>query len=119
MQFRFASASAAVGLIAVSCTPQANLEHTRDQRAMDAYAASKTDKPGRDWGFRWPNGNGVSQDRKVVKIEKIDARTSAFGKREIKIRLTTEVSGWKTVDGKRQPNPSVTRETEERWIPAE
>jgi hypothetical protein len=119
MQSRLAAALTAACLATTACTPQANLEHSRDQRTMDAYAASKTEKPSRDWGLRWPNGNGVSQDRKLVKIEKIDARTSAFGKREIKVRLTTEVSGWKTVDGKRQPDPTVRQETEERWIPAE
>lgn len=87
---------------------------------MDAYAASKTSRQSSwDPGFRWPNGNGVSQDRKVTKVEKIDARTSAFGKRELKVRVTTEVKGWKTVDGKRQSDPTVKYETEERWIPAE
>ena len=119
MQSRLVSALAAACLVSAACTPQATLQSASDQRTIDAYAASKTTKPSRDWGLRWPNGNGVSQDKKLVKIEKIDARTSAFGKREIKVRLTTEVSGWKTVDGKRQPNPEIHKETEERWIPAE
>lgn len=109
----------AVSLILGACTPQANLESSADQRAIDSYAASKTSKPSWDPGFRWPNGNGISQDKKVTKVEKIDARTSAFGKREIKIRVTTEVQGYQTIDGKRQPNPKVSHETEERWIPVE
>lgn len=112
-------ALAAACLAVGACTPQANLENTADQRAMDAYAASKTSKPAWDPGFRWPNGNGISQDRKLVKIDKIDARTSAFGKREIKVRLTTEVKGWKTIDGKRQPDPQISQETEDRWIPVD
>lgn len=106
-------------VISGGCTPQANLESAGDQRAMDAYAASKHTKPGRDLGFRWPTGNGVSQDKKLVKVEKIDARTSAFGKREIKCRLTTEVSVWKTTDGSRSGTPEIRKEVEERWLPVE
>lgn len=88
---------------------------------MDRYAEgfSNRKKAFQPNGFRWPNGKGYSSDEKVVAIERVDSRTSAFGKREIKCRLTIETSRWEVIDGKRVGKPEISRKDEERWLPAQ
>jgi hypothetical protein len=85
-------------------------------RYAEGFSGRKVFQPK---GFRWPNGKGYSSDDKVVNISRVDSRSSAFGKREIKVRLTIETSSWVEVNGERQGKPTVSRRTEERWLPAE
>ncbi|RYD30094.1 MAG: hypothetical protein EOP87_17180 [Verrucomicrobiaceae bacterium] len=112
---------AAFCLGSVSCLTTASNSASGDQAVMDRYAQGFTDrkKAFKNSGFRWPNGKGYSDDEKVVEISRVDSRTSAFGKREIRCRLTIETSRWEVVDGKRLGTPKVSKRTEDRWLPAE
>lgn len=89
----------------------------RDAAVIQKFTASMQEKPDK-FGLRWPNGNGSVEERKVIDVTKLESRTNAFGKRELRCRVTTEVSRWKTIDGKRSGQPEVRRETEERWLTA-
>ena len=118
--FQFALVTAC--LLAGGCAPTAAPTEAGDAARMERYKAEVRAKgqPGKKrlTGFRWPNGNGFTEEEKVVEIIKVDARTNAFGQRELKCRITTEVSRWKTVDGKKVGTPEKRRESEERWLPA-
>src|SRR5688572_26050693 len=96
-------------LLAGGCAPTAAPTEPGDVARMERYKAEVRAKgqPGKKrlTGFRWPNGNGFSEEENVVEIIQVDARTNAFGKRELKCRITTEISRWKTVDGKKVGNP--------------
>jgi hypothetical protein len=111
---------AALCLGSLGCLTSASRSEAGDQAVLDRYSEGfggrKMLQPK---GFRWPNGKGYEVDEKVVEISRVDSRTSSFGKREIKARLTIETSRWVQVDGKRQGSPTVSRRTEERWLPAE
>lgn len=111
---------AALCLGSVGCLTSASSSEAGDQAVLNRYAENfGSRKAFQPKGFRWPNGKGYSADEKVVEITRIDSRTSSFGQREIKARLTIETSRWVEVDGKRQGSPKVTKRTEERWLPAE
>jgi len=112
---------AALCLGSVGCLTSASSSAAGDQEVMNRYAEGFSDRKTafQPKGFRWPNGKGYSADEKVVDISHVDSRSSAFGKREIKVRLTIETSRWMEVDGKREGTPKVTKRTEERWLPAE
>lgn len=112
---------AALGSGLVGCLSTASSTGAGDQAAMDSYAAgfAKRQSPFKPTQFRWPNGKGSFEQERLVEISRVDSRTSAFGKREIKCRMVIETSRWETVDGARQGEPKISRKTEERWLPAE
>ncbi len=112
---------AALCLGSVGCLTSASSSAAGDQAVMNRYAEGFAGRKTafQPKGFRWPNGKGYNEEEKVVEISRTDSRTSAFGKREIKVRLTIETSRWVEVDGKRQGSPKVSKRTEERWLPAE
>ena len=89
----------------------------QDAAVIRKFTATMQEKSEKS-GLRWPNGNGWVEERKLIDVTKLESRTSAFGQRELRCRVTTEVSRWKTVDGKRSGEPEVRRETEERWLTA-
>jgi len=113
--------ASALCLGSVGCLSSASNSGAGDQTVMNKYAEGfgSRKKAFQPKGFRWPNGKGYSSDEKVVDIARVDSRTSAFGKREIKTRLTIETSTWEEVDGKRVGKPKTSRKVEERWLPAE
>lgn len=108
-------ASLPLFLLLGGCLQPGVADDPRDAAAIQKLKSSLKDNS-RSSGLRWPNGNGSSEDRKLIEVTKLESRTSAFGQRELKCRITTEVSKWKTIDGKRSGDPEVRRETEERWI---
>lgn len=105
-------------LTAGGCLSTTNANDPRDAEVINRYADKVRARPQRDLSLRWPNGNGAVEEEKLVEITKIDARTDAFGKREVKAKVTIEISRWKTVDGKKTGQPEIRRETKERWLPA-
>jgi len=108
-------ASLPLFLLLGGCLQPGIADDPRDAVAIQEFKSS-LNQGSKTSGLRWPNGNGSMEERRLIDVTKLEARTSAFGQRELKCRITTEVSRWKTIDGKRSGQPDVRRETEERWI---
>lgn len=102
-------------LLLGGCLQPGAADDPRDAAAIQGLKSSLKDES-KSSGLRWPNGTSSEEERKLIDVTKVESRTNTFGQREIKCRITTEVSRWKTIDGKRSGQPEVRRETEERWI---
>jgi hypothetical protein len=94
---------AALCLGSLGCLTSASRSEAGDQAVLDRYSEGfggrKMLQPK---SFRWPNGKGYSADEKVVEISRVDSRTSSFGKREIKARLTKPPAGWRWTESGRE-----------------